>query len=880
MNADEWHEICRYYDEGESIKGIALRLGMSRNTVRRALSLEAPPADHRQLKGSAVDVVDQQIRDLIADTPDMGIAAIGRIVGWERSRTLLARRVTEVRAEEVAARRAASAVAVLPQCPTSFVGRRVELRDLRGLLGDHRLVTVLGPGGIGKTRLAVQAASDYRRAFPGGVRFVDLTSVRNDELLGQTVCDALGLESRDAHDRSPEDTLIEYLRTRRMLLVLDNCEHVIGGAADLVARLLEETTGPRVMVTSREYLAITGEYVLNLNPLPIRDAGRDAVELFTNRAAAVLSGFTVDDSSIEVVRRICERLDGLPLAIELACARLTVLSVHELAERLDHRLSLLTVGSRDRTFRHRSLHATIDWSYELCNDAERLLWSRVAVFADGFDLDLAAQVCAIDGAVSEPELFDTVSGLVAKSVLVRETSGSHSRFRMLESIREYGWGRLSPSERAQMIAKTIEWCSRVIVDSAAHWFGPDQVTKAAVVQTNRANIRLALHHALTVSSNTDQVLIATNALAEAPFLWACGISIREHRMWLTRAVELPGIPEATKGQMFGVLALAQTLQGDRTAADESMRNARMIAESEHDRVTAAFATHTEGLRAMFSGEFATAKARFAEAARLYAQHDVGPTMISTLRVHQGMLLSALSDVAGARAIFSDVRAAAEAAGERWFHSYATYGLGLVALLDDDAATASALARQALGDHRPFGDTVGTTLMSDLVGWTLEAGGDSAGSAVVLGAASSMWGSIGQQLYGSDHWNALREEAVVRARGHLGDDVFDREWERGRAMSTAELYEFVFACHDVARTALAEVDAVAAPRLRSRSSPASAVALSSREKEVASLVAAGMTNKEIAEKLVLSPRTVEGHVEHVLRKLCLRRRAEVASALSG
>ena len=879
MNADEWHEIRRYHDEGESIKGIALRLEMSRNTVRRALSLEGPPEDHRQLKGSAVDGVDQQIRDLIAQAPNMGVAAIGRVVGWERSRTLLARRVTEIRAEEAAARRSASAVSVLPQQPTSFVGRRVELRDLRRLLGDHRLVTILGPGGIGKTRLAVQAASDYRRAFPGGARFVDLTSVRNEELLGQTVCDALGLESRDAHDRPPEDTLIEYLRTRRMLLVLDNCEHVIGAAAGLIARLLEETTGPRVIVTSREYLAITGEYVLHLNPLPVREAGRDAVELFTNRAAAVLSGFTVDDTNVEVVRRICERLDGLPLAIELACARLTVLSVHELAERLDHRLSLLTAGSRDRTFRHRSLHATIEWSYELCNDAERLLWSRVTVFADGFDLDLATEVCAIDGDVSEQELLDTVCGLVAKSVLVRETSGIHTRFRMLESIREYGWGRLSSSERAQMITRTIAWCSRVIADSAAHWFGPDQVAKAAVLQTNRGNIRLALHHALTVSSNADQALIATKALAEAPFLWGCGISIREHRMWLTHAVGLPGVPAATKGRMFGVLALAQTLQGDRTSADESMRQAQAIAESEQDPVTVAFATHTEGLRALFSGEFDTSRVRFAEAAGLYVQHDVGPTLVSTLRVHQGMLLSALLDVAGARKLFSEVREAAEAAGERWFRSYATYGLGLVAQLDDDIATASALARQALDDHRSFGDTVGTTLMSDLVGWALEAEGDSAGAAVVLGAASSMWGSIGQQLYGSDHWNALREESVVRARGQLGDEVFGREWERGRAMSTAELYDFVFGCNGDTGPELVPADTVPANRPRSESSYVPTVSLSSREKEVASLVAAGMTNKEIAEKLVLSPRTVEGHVEHVLHKLCLRRRAEVASALA-
>ncbi|MFC3242005.1 LuxR C-terminal-related transcriptional regulator [Gordonia humi] len=863
VNADEWAQIRRCHDDGESIKGIAARLGMSRNTVRRALSLPSPPDDHRRHRGSVADDADRAIRDVIAREPEVTIAEIGRRIDWQHSRTLLARKVRDVRAEN-AVGAVASGSPGLPGQTTSFVGRRRELRELRCLLGESRLVSVVGPGGIGKSRVALQAAEEFRRAFPDGVRFVEFASVRSADLLSQTVCDALALETRAASDVSADDALIAYLRDRRMLLVLDNCEHVVDGAAELAARLLEQTGRLRILVTSRELLAVPGENVFHLQPLPMAADGAGAPELFARRASAVLSGFELDEQNVEAVQRICERLDGLPLAIELACTRLSVLSVHDLADYLDRRMSLLGVTSRDLAPRHRSLQATVDWSYELCTTREQLLWQRAAIFAGGFDLDAVEAVCT-DDALPAEDVLDCVSALVAKSVLIGESSDGRMRFRMLETIRQYGWGKTPRHEQHRLHARLLDCCTRMIVDSDEHWYGPDQLAKATVVGSNRGNIRAALHWVMTTSGDPDAVAVAAEALGSARFLWACGISIREHRMWLTQALELDGVDARAKGRILSVLALVQTLQGDRDAAEYSVLRAREISAG-LDPVTDAFAQHTAGLREFFAGDVGQARVLLDEAETRYRVIGGGPALLATLQVHRGMLLSVTQDVDAAEAAFTEVHDGSAAIGERWFHAYATYGLGLVALLRGEEDAAAELATEALSGHRDFGDVVGTTLMTDLLGWALAARGDGRRAAVVLGAASAMWGSVGRQLYGSERWNAMRTKALDDARRHCGEGVFDRAWTAGTAMSAADLDEFLFD-----RQVSPAPDTDDDLRL---------AGLSPREREVADLVAAGMTNREIAERLVLSTRTVEGHVEHLLGKLGLTRRTEVSAVVGA
>lgn len=491
---------------------------------------------------------------------------------WSHSRTLLVRKVNQIKSEMTTVPFDPPSIGTgLPQHPTSFVGRHHELREIRRLLGDHRLVSVVGPGGIGKTRLVVRAAEEYRRAFADGIRFVELASLRSESLVSQAIADRLGLETRDGPNNSADDILVEYLRNRRMLLILDNCEHLVDGVAALVSRLTEETRNLRILTTSREYLAIPGEYVFHLPPLSI-DGGKEsgAVELFANRAESVLSGFELSDSNVDAVRRICQRLDGLPLAIELACTRLNVLSVEDLAERLDRRLSMLTVSARGRTPRHRSLQATIDWSYELCSETERILWCHTSVFADSFDIGMAVAVCS-DDALSEDEIMEAVAALVAKSVVVREISDNGVRFRLLESIREYGWGKLTIPERRHMNERLLEYCARIVEESTTSWYGPEQLTKATAVSINRGNIRAALHSVMNTPTDPALVELAADTLGSSRFLWACGISVREHRMWLTQALDLPGVSRTARGRILTVLALVQTLQGDRDAADFTLR---------------------------------------------------------------------------------------------------------------------------------------------------------------------------------------------------------------------------------------------------------------------------------------------------------------------
>ncbi|MGW5518871.1 ATP-binding protein [Nocardia africana] len=873
MNVDEWSEIRRCHDDGESIKGIALRLGMSRNTVRRALSLDSPPDDHRPRSGSATNEVEAQLREIIIRNPEVSVAELAREVHWPRSRTILVRRVKEIREELATARRSSDRVAAgVPSPATTFIGRRAELRELRRLLGEHRLVSVVGPGGIGKTRLAIQAAYEFRRAFPDGVRFVDFTAVRTPDLLAQVVCAGLALENRDAHDKLPEETLVDYLRNRRMLLVLDNCEHVVEAAARLIARLLESTSVLRIMTTTREYLSIPGEYVFTLPPLPTRGETGGAVELFTTRAAAVLSGFELHGDDVATIERICDRLDGLPLAIELACARLTVFSIDDLSQLLDHRLSVLTVGARTRSPRHRSLHATMDWSYELCTPQERLLWARLSVFTDGFDLPMAVHVCADDELPAEV-VIESIAALVAKSVVRREECDRHVRFQMLESVREYGQDRLSVPERAEFRAGLLQWCVSVIRATTPKWYSGEQIRHVMEIKRNRGNIRAALEAVISDPHDTQTVREVAEALGSAMFLWACGISIREHRMWLTRMIDLPAVGATTKGHLLSVLALVQVLQGDRESAKFSLHRARTIAAAEGDGGLTVLITHLDGLRALFAGEFDTARTNMAEAAAGYAVHGLPADRIAMLRIHQGMLFSATGDVGEARTLFQAVHTDTAAVGEQWFHSYATYGLGLVALREGDFPRAREQALAGIRLQQQFGDTVGTTLLIELLGWSLAELDEAARAAVLLGAASSMWGAIGQQLYGSQGWIALRENAIRAARSRCGRQTFDRNLQRGQSMSMSELLDFVFtdaAPGDPTNAAdrpLAQAHRPAMPPEEP---------LSPREREVAECVAAGMTNRQIAEKLVLSTRTVEGHVAHALRKLGLERRRDLTA----
>ena len=379
---------------------------------------------------------------------------------------------------------------------TDFVGRQGELAQIAAMLKRGRLVTVVGPGGVGKTRVALVAAAQAAGNYPDGVWIVEQSGLRDPLLLPNTVASVLGLPEQDA--RSALDALLEYLRDKRLLLILDTCEHLLDACADLIQAILPEAPGVTVLATSRQPIDTLGEQNFAVQPLPVPDSDTaeldrgDAVELFALRAAAAAPDFAVTAANAADVIGLCRRLDGIPLAIELAAVQLRGLALDELTRRLDHRFAVLAGGRPGALERHQTLHTAIEWSYGLCSLPERRLWTRLSVFAGTFSLAAAEEVCA-EVELERGDVVNALIELVDKSVVLREGS----RYRMLDTLREFGADRLAESgEEAACRARHI---GRYL--SKARYFGDhfaddDQMDRYHELRETHSNVRAALEYAL------------------------------------------------------------------------------------------------------------------------------------------------------------------------------------------------------------------------------------------------------------------------------------------------------------------------------------------------------------------------------------------------
>ena len=762
----------------------------------------------------------------------------------------------------------------LPAELSSFVGRRHELASARTGLATHRLVTLLGPGGIGKTRLAFRAAADLERSLADGAWVAELAAVQVSELVPETVAGALGI--RSAERGSPTERLVAHLRDRQLLLVLDNCEHVQEAAAELAAELLSSCPGVSVLVTSRHALGLPGELVLTVPPLPLPKPGADgppealvhydAVRLFVDRATASWSSFQVTAVNRDALAELVRRLDGMPLAIELAAVRVRSLTVEQILDRLVDRFALLTQGSRAALPRQQTLQALLDWSHDLLEPRERLAWARASVFSGGFDL-AALEAVACDDDLPAAALPDVVDGLVAKSVLVREAVeiGGAARFHMLESLREYGDARLAETGAVASYAERHRrWYAGLAATAAGELFGPAQVDWFARLRADHDNLGTALERLAHDPAGAVEGLRMASALQHH---WVMTGRFGEGRAWVQRLLaQLPepdddepvarSVARAAGLEVAGRLAV---LQGQIDVGRPMLEEALAAATAAGDVTWRAHALHGLALASVFWGEPAAALPLLEEALALHREGK-DPFGVPLALVQLATVHATLGSPDRAMACAEECIALSEAASERWCAALARWVQALVQWQLAHGTRARTYARDVLRLKAPFGDRMGMAMSVEVVAWAESEAGRSPEAARLLGAVQAALDSIGASLFG--HLHEDHDRCLARTREALGDDAFRRAFEEGAAMRFDE--------------------AVALALGRRTPAPAAAdaqgdeVRLTRRESEIAALVAEGLTNREIAERLVMAPRTAEGHVAHILGKLGFTSRAQLAA----
>lgn len=774
----------------------------------------------------------------------------------------------------------------LPVEVTSFVGRRQELSDIRRLLGDARLVTLSGTGGTGKTRLALRAAGQLRRAFADGVWFVDLSELRNPELrnpelpawevadtevLAYLVAIALGIEERGGG--SAVRHLTDHLATRQALLVLDNCEHLLPAGALLVGALLRACPELRILVTSREPLAVAGEVVFAVPPLPTPQRGDapggleryDSVMLFAARAGSVASGFALTPENGTVVAEICRRLDGLPLAIELAAARLRVLTPQQILDRLSDRFALLGRPTRHAPARQQTLRACADWSFELCSKPERLLWTRLTVFVGSFELDAVEGVCA-DEQLPAADLLDLVSGLVDKSILVRDDGPegpAAARYRMLETIRDYGQEKLREAgEGAQLRRRHRDWYQQLLIRARAGWVGDQQASWMARLRYEHPNLRAAVDFCLTEPGDAE---IAMRLAVTLPGIyWRARGLFGEGRRWLDRALAEAAAPTALRARALLVNSHLAFAQGDAVTGQRLLEEGECLARQLDSSLERAYADYIRGMGALYADELSLAVGTL----------DRARTILSGLPDRDTHLyLMVLSGLCRACALAGEYEQAGAAQREmlviiesrnaRFHHSIALWDGGLLDFCRGDLQRAAAQVLEALRLKRRWvsHDRYNTAQCLELLSWTTAGEGRHQRAAVLLGAADSLCTDLGTPITSYLHLVARHDACERQIRAALGDATFAGAFDQGRKLGYEDA--LTYALEETGQPAPAACED--AP-----------VTLTRREREVAELVAQGLSNKEVANRLVISRRTAESHVDHILEKFGFTSRTQVAA----
>ncbi len=655
----------------------------------------------------------------------------------------------------------------LPLELTSFVGRRSELSAVQHMLKSSRLVTLTGIGGVGKTRLALRAATDVATNFADGVWLVELGELHDGAQLVDAVAARLGL--RDDSARALRDVLTEYLGSRKLMLVLDNCEQIVDAAAKLAETLLRSCTDLRILATSREALGFGGEAVLRLTPLTIPDAD----SLFADRAAAALPGFELTDENKATVSRICSKIEGLPLAIELAAARLRAMSPEQILERLADRYALLTRGSRGAPARQQTLSWSVDWSYELCTPAEQQLWARLSIFAGSFELQAAEDIC--NGDLAPGDIVDLISALVDKSIVTRTEAGDTVRFRLLETLRDYGRQRIEQTtEFTELRRRHADWYRRVVHDAAADWFGPRQVGWMKRLERDGLNILAALEFSVTDSPETALDIAGT----VHPFGLARG-ALTETRRWLDRALDAaPPAPTTARIAALYGSAMVAALQADTSVAAARVAEGRILIQQMDDSHAHAMITIAEGFIALASAEFDSACTQLEKALR--AVDD--PTLRVAAMILLGWGLEFRGEIGRALLWQEKALALTESHGESVYREYALWSLGIGWWRHHKPDRAAELLNDALQLTYVVDDPRQAAACLEGLAWIAAEKADVRRATVLMAAAESLGSAVGASTVVLPHLLGFHIECERRAREGLGTRDFEAARQEGRSFS--------------------------------------------------------------------------------------------------
>jgi predicted ATPase/DNA-binding SARP family transcriptional activator/DNA-binding CsgD family transcriptional regulator/Flp pilus assembly protein TadD len=795
----------------------------------------------------------------------------------------------------------------LPAPRTSFVGRELEIFELKKTLPMTRLLTLTGAGGSGKTRLALEVARDLLGSYADGVWLVELAPLSEPGLVAQEVARALGAQEQPG--RPLLESLLDTLDDKEMLLLLDNCEHLIDAVASLTIALLDSCPRLTVLATSRERLGVTGEVTWLVPPLSVPGTGDtltveelegyESARLFADRASKGHTGFELTPENARAVAQVCTRLEGIPLAIELAAARVGILSAGQIFERLDHSLKLLTGDERTADHRHRTLRATLDWGYQLLDEPEQALFGRLSAFAGGFTLKAAERVGARGEGIEEEDVLELLTMLVDKSLVVAEESWERgARFRLLEPVRQYAREQLNASGEAEAIgSRHAEFFLALAEEAEPELKGPRQVEWLDRLETEHDNLRAALSWSLGRGGDVGPRM----AVALCLFWYTRGY-LSEGRTYLEEVARSDVVPARVRARALDGLGWIAEPQGDYERARTAYEKSLELYRGSHDKKGVANALGDLGSLALDRGDYERATSLLKQSLTLHRELGSREDLIGILD-GLGVLASAQGEQEQSISFFSEALALSRGTGNVRRTAVSLGNLGFTLLAHGDPGQAKALLDESLALFREIGDSsnIAVSLMNSALA-TLSKGDhgrvqalceeslkllqkaqDTQHIADCLGIMASAAGARGSAKRAARLWGAaeaLREEVGVplqpedrvvldpylaTARSSLGEIAWRTTLVEGRAMTSEQAIEYAL---DAGEPLL--------PSLATHRSGENTTALTPREEEVAVLVSRGLTNRQIASELSISEHTVATHIAKILKRLGLSSRSRLSA----